>query len=324
MAKLLTYKADNSSRGMSIGNMAISALIDITGSFAKATQKLSEIFNMQGNIYPVTTEDLILCAGLDNGDVIVGKENIVTRTRETKSRIKQIFLKDGNAKTLPEVVDAIKTANVIVLGPGSLYTSVCSNLLLDEVSKAIAKSRAKKVYISNIMNQPGESDGYTLAMYVNEIERYIGKHVLDYAIVNNGEITEEMIKDFNQEDSAPVKIDLENIQNRAISVVKEDLVLTAPGSIIHDCDRLAEIIMKITKSNRVGDLNIVKIKKKHSKRAKMLEMKEKIRSKKANKASKKSVGKTKKVSKEKAAPKKSSKKSISPAEKIMKITKRKG
>lgn len=321
MSKILTYKSENLSRGMSIGNMVISALIDITGSFAKATQKLSEVFNMQGNIYPVTTEDLILCAGLDNGDVIVGKENIVTRTKETKSRIKQIFLKDGNVKSLPEVIDAIRTANVIVLGTGSLYTSVCSNLLLDEVSRAIIKSKAKKIYISNIMNQPGESDGYTLAMYINEIERYIGKHVLDYAIVNNGEITEEMIKDFNQESSTPVKIDLENIQNRAISVVKEDLVLTAPDSIIHDSDRLAEIIMKITKSNRVGDLNIVKIKKKHSKKAKMLKIKEKFRNKKRKNDYSKVKKNTNTVKKQS---KKSNKKTISPAEKIMKITKKKG
>ena len=141
------------------------------------------------------------------------------------------------------------------------------------MSKAILKSRAKKVYVSNIMNQPGQTAGYTLARYINELERYIGKHVLDYAIVNNGVITEEMMKDFNQEESYPVKIDLENIQNRAISVIKEDLVLTAPGSIIHDSDRLAEIIMAITKSKKIGKLNIVKIKRKH------MENERKIRSK---------------------------------------------
>ena len=167
---------------------------------------------------------------------------------------------------------------MIVLGPGSLYTSVASNLLIDEVSKAIIKSRAKKVFVANIMNQPGQTDGYTLARYVNEIERYIGKHVLDYAIVNNGKITNEMIKDFNQENSTPVKIDLENITNRAICVVKEDLVLTAKDAIIHDSDRLAEIIMDITKSKRVGNLNIVKVKKKHMKKEKMLKHKKKLSS----------------------------------------------
>lgn len=269
MDKLLTYK-ENDIKGQSVGNMVISALIKITGSFTKAVEKISEIFDMQGSIYPVSTDDIVLCAGLENGEVVVGKENIIERVREMKSPIKQIFLKEGSISPMPEVIDAIKSANVIVIGPGALYTSVVSNLLIDEVSKAIIKSKAKKVYISNIMNQPGQTDGYTLARYINEVERYLGKHVLDYAIVNNGEITEEMIKDFNQEESTPVKIDLENIQNRAISVIREDLVLATKSGIIHDTKRLSEIIIKLAKSRRTGDLNIVKVKKKHMKKEKKL------------------------------------------------------
>lgn len=269
MDKLLTYKV-NDIKGQSVGNMVISALIKITGSFTKAVEKISEIFDMQGSIYPVSTDDIVLCAGLENGEVVVGKENIIERVREMKSPIKQIFLKEGSISPMPEVIDAIKSANVIVIGPGALYTSVVSNLLIDEVSKAIVKSKAKKVYISNIMNQPGQTDGYTLARYINEVERYLGKHVLDYAIVNNGEITEEMIKDFNQEESTPVKIDLENIQNRAISVIREDLVLATKSGIIHDTKRLSEIIVKLAKSRRTGDLNIVKVKKKHMKKEKKL------------------------------------------------------
>ncbi|MEG2348362.1 MAG: uridine diphosphate-N-acetylglucosamine-binding protein YvcK [Clostridia bacterium] len=275
IGKILTYQVDETS-SQTIGNSVISALINITGSFQKATEKISEVFKIRGKILPVSTDEIVLCAGLENGEVVVGKENITESVIELKTPIKQIFLKDGTIKPLPEVIDAIKSANVVVLGPGALYTSVASNLLIEDVSKAIIRSKAKKVYISNIMNQPGQTDGYTLARYINEIERYIGRHVIDYAIANSGEITEEMIKDFNQDLSTPVKIDLENIQNRAISVVKEDLVLTAPSAIIHDSDRLAEIIMSIAKSKRIGDLNIVKIKKKHMKKEKLLILKAKI------------------------------------------------
>ena len=272
MDKLLTYKMNDDSN-QSVGNSIISALINITGSFTKAVQKLSEIFDMRGNRYPVSNDEIVLCAGLENGEVVVGKENIIGRVRKMRSPIKQIFLKEGSITTTPEVIDAIRSAQVIVIGPGALYTSVISNLLLDDVSKAIIKSKAKKVYISNIMNQPGQTDGYTLARYINEVERYIGKHVLDYAIVNNGEITSEMIKDFNQEESTPVKIDLENIQNRAISVIREDLVLATKSGIIHDTKRLSEIIVKLAKSRRTGDLNIVKVKKKHMKKEKKLKNK---------------------------------------------------
>lgn len=280
MDKLLTYN-ENDSYDQSVGNTIISSLIKITGSFTKAVKKLSEIFDIKGNIYPVSTDEIVLCAGLENGEVVVGKENIIERVREMKSSIKQIFLKEGNISTLPEVIDAIKSAQVIVIGPGALYTSVISNLLLDDVSKAIVKSKAKKVYISNIMNQPGQTDGYTLARYINEVERYLGKHVLDYAIVNNGEITNEMIKDFNQLESTPVKIDLVNIQNRAISVIREDLVLATKSGIIHDTKRLSEIIIKLAKSRRTGDLNIVKVKKKHMKKEKKLQKGKKHKNKKS-------------------------------------------
>ena len=257
-------------------------------------------------------EDLILCAGLENGEVVVEKENISERVKETRTSIKQIFLKDGSLKVVPEVVEAIKKANIIVLGPGSLYTSIASNLLFEEVSKAIIKSKAKKVYISNIMNQPGQTEGYTLARYINEIERYLGKHVLDYAIVNNGEITPEMIKDFNQEDSTAVKIDLENIQNRAICVIQEDFVLTAKNALIHDADRLAEIIMTLSLTKSIGDLNIVSMKRKHMQKEKILTGKKFIKSKLSEKKAKKIQ---KKLEKEKNSKKTKKNKEIKTSEK---------
>ncbi len=282
--KLLTYKSDD--ENLSVGNEIIKGLVKTNGSFAKGIAKISDLFKMQGNIYPVTTDNIVLCAGLKNGEVVVGKENIVERVKELKTPIKQIFLKEGTIRAYPEVIDAIKNANVIILGPGNLYTSVASNLLIEDVSKAIIHSKAKKVYIANIMNQPGQTDGYTLAKYINEIERYIGKHVLDYAIVNNGKITDEMIKDFNQKDSTPVRIDLENIQNRAISVVKDDIVLTATDSLIHDSDRVADIIMSIAKSKKNGKLNIVKVNKKQMKKKKIGEFKKNLKTKMNNNSKK--------------------------------------
>ena len=218
-SRLLTYNYDET-KGSTLGNLIINALTNITGSFPKAIDKLSDIFQVQ-----------------------------------------------------------INKANIIVLGPGSLYTSICSNLLFEDINRAIIKSKAKKVYVANIMNQPGQTEGYTLARYINEIERYLGKHVLDYAIVNNGEITPEMIKDFNQEDSTAVKVDIENIQNRAICVIQEDFVVTAKNALIHDADRLAEIIMTLSLTKATGDLNIVSLKKKHMKREQLMSNRKLIKSK---------------------------------------------
>ncbi|MEG1705499.1 MAG: YvcK family protein [Clostridia bacterium] len=267
--KVLTNRVESGLRkSHSVGSLIISSMISITGSFQEALDKIPEFFKIEGQILPTTIEETSLCAGLENGEIIVGKNNISPRVSEIKSSIKQVFLKDGSIKANPKVIDAIKHANVIVLGPGALYTAVISNLLLAEVSKAIISSKAKKIFIANLMNSPGETDGFTLAKHVNEVERYLGKHVLDYVIANNGQITNEMVKDFNQGNSAQVMLDIENIQNRAISVITEDLVMTAPSSIIHNSKRVSEIIMSIAKTKKIGKLNIVNLKKKHMKKEK--------------------------------------------------------
>lgn len=264
MEKLMSYRfKDGKIDNHSLGNLMIVAMTDVMGGFAPAIKAMSNIFNVTGNILPVTLDKTKLCAGLENGEIVVGEDNIRPRVLESKSRIKQIFLKDASAAPAPGVLEAIKDADVIVIGPGSLYTSVICNLLVDDIGKAIIQSKAKKVMIANLMNEPGETLGYTLAKHVNEVERYIGKHVLDYVIVNNGEITEDMIFDFNQGESTPLSIDLENIHNRALTVIQEDLVITAPNCIYHDSMRISEILIDIAKSKKIGNLNLLKQKKKH-------------------------------------------------------------
>ena len=288
MESLLTYrftggKVDNHS----LGNLFIAALTEITGSFPEAIQKMADIFNVRGKILPVTIGKAKLCAGLENGEIVVGENNIRPRVLESKSKIKQIFLKDGEVVPADGVIESIRNADVVVIGPGSLYTSGACNFLVNDLGKAIMQTKAKKIFISNLMNEPGETLGYTLAKHVNEIERYIGKHVLDYCICNNGEITKDMIKDFNQGASTPVTIDLENIQNRAISIIQEDLVVTAPSAILHENHRVAEIIIEIAKRKKGGKLNLLKIKKKHKKVvAKKLKTQEKTKENKKESAKK--------------------------------------
>lgn len=272
MEKLLSYRfQDGKIDNHSLGNLIIVAMTEVMGGFAPAVQKVSEIFRVKGKILPVSLDKAKLCASLENGELVVGEDNIRPRVLESKSRIKQIFLKDVEAEPAPGVLEAIKEADIIVIGPGSLYTSVICNLLVNDISKAIVQSKAKKVMISNIMNEPGETLGYTLAKHVNEVERYLGKHALDYVISNNGEITEDMILDFNQGSSTPVAIDLQNIQNRTISVIEEDLVITAPNAILHDNLRVAEIIVELAKSKNMGSLNLLK--KKNSKKKKKIKTK---------------------------------------------------
>lgn len=282
MEKLLGYRfQDGKINNHSLGNLIIVAMTEIMGGFAPAIQKLSSIFNVKGKILPVSLDKAKLCAGLENGEIVVGEDNIRPRVLESKSRIKQIFLKDTEATPAPGVIEAINEADIVVLGPGSLYTSVICNLLVNGVGKAIIQSKAKKIMIANLMNEPGETLGYTLAKHVNEVERYLGKHVLDYVLANSGEITEDMMYDFNQGASTPVVVDLENIQNRTISVIEEDFVITAPNAILHDNLRVSEIIIEIAKSKKMASLNLLKSKNKKEKvslKKKLLRMikKEKI------------------------------------------------
>lgn len=263
MERLLEHKFEEGTNNEhSLGNLLVAAMTETLGGFAPAIQKISSIFNMKGKILPITLDKAKLCAGLENGEIVVGVSNIRARVIESKSRIKQIFLKDTEATPAPGVIEAINEADIIVIGPGSLYTSVICNLLVNDVSKAIIQSKAKKVIITNLMNEPGETLGYTLARHVNEVERYLGKHVIDYVLTNNGEITEDMVLDFNQGASTPVTVDLENIKNRTISVIEEDLVITAPNAILHDNLRVSEILIEIAKAKNIGSLNLLKNKNK--------------------------------------------------------------
>ena len=297
--KVLTYSIDSGVRkSHSIGSMIISAMIDICGTFQEALDRIPEFFKIEGQILPTTMEETSLCAGLENGEIIVGKYNISPRVSELKSPIKQVFLKDGSCKVNPKVLDAIKHANVIVLGPGALYSTVISNLLLPELSKAIVMSKAKKVFIANLMNSPGETDCYTLSKHVNEVERYLGKHAIDYVIANSGEVTAEMITDFNQGKSSQVVLDIENIQNRAISVITEDLIMTAPSSIIHNSKRVSEILMSICKTKRNGKLNVVSMKKKHMRKERKIKNNKVGLKEKTNEVISSSKGKVKDILKE--------------------------
>lgn len=294
MEKLLSYRfKDGKIDNHSVGNIIIAAMTEIMGGFAPAIQKLSEILNVKGKILPVTLDKAKLCAGLENGEIVVGENNIRPRVLESKSKIKQIFLKDVEASPAPGVIEAIKEADAIVLGPGSLYTSIICNLLVNEVGKTILQSKAKKIMVSNLMNEPGETLGYTLAKHVNEVERYLGKHILDYLIANNGEITNDMLIDFEQGQSTPVIADLPNIQNRTISVIEEDLVITAPKSILHDNLRVAELIIEIAKSKKTGDLNLLKRKKQHKKKA--YKINNNFKSKKTNNVKSRFINKMKSI-----------------------------
>jgi uncharacterized cofD-like protein len=245
MEQLLQYRfTEGMLKGQSFGNLFLAAMIGISNSFEEAVKRMSEVLAVSGKVLPVTVEDVRLIAELENGTIIRGESKIPEIQQKENSRIKRIYLEPSPAAPFEEVLVDILNAEAIVLGPGSLYTSVIPNLLVDGICDAIETSKAIKIYVCNIMTQPGETLGYTATDHIKALFDH-GLKSLDYVIVNKGEIPEEYRQRYIRDLSEPVKYDKEEIEKMGIKVVEEDLVTVKQEYIRHDEQKLAEIIVDL-------------------------------------------------------------------------------
>jgi len=245
MEQLLQYRfTEGMLKGQSFGNLFLAAMIGISNSFEEAVKRMSEVLAVSGKVLPVTVEDVRLVAELENGTIIRGESKIPEIQQKENSRIKRIYLEPSPAAPFEEVLVDILNAEAIVLGPGSLYTSVIPNLLVDGICDAIETSKAIKIYVCNIMTQPGETLGYTATDHIKALFDH-GLKSLDYVIVNKGEIPEEYRQRYIRDLSEPVKYDKEEIEKMGIKVVEEDLVTIKQEYIRHDEQKLAEIIVDL-------------------------------------------------------------------------------
>ena len=243
MEDLLQYRfKDGRLKNQSFGNLFLAAMAGISDNFEEAVQKMSSVFAVTGKVIPVTLDNMQLVARLQNGNIVEGESQIPEEAIKQNSRIDELMIKPENAKALKEALDAIKEADAIVMGPGSLYTSITSNLLVKDISKAVRKSNAIKIYISNIMTQPGETTGFKVSDHLKVLRKYGGKDIVDYVIVNTGEITEELKEKYSQEGAELVKLDKEDIKSMGIKIVGDNLVKIQNGTVKHDSDKLAEVL----------------------------------------------------------------------------------
>jgi len=246
------FKGGGGLDGMSFGNLFIAALTKIKNGFDKAVKETSKILAIQGKVLPSTLQDTHICAELDDGTIIEEEFNI---RKPYKRPIARVFLKDKGVKSPPECIDSILKADLIVLGPGSLYTSVICNLLIKDISKAIKKSKAKKVYICNLMTQPGQSDNYTALRHIEEVVRYLGRGVLDYVILNRGIPEEKLLKRYFEEEGAIlISPELEAIKRLGVTPIvrniidkeHEKLELWQKQDLLrHDSHKLAKILFQL-------------------------------------------------------------------------------
>ncbi len=222
LSKLFQYRfaTGRGLKGHSFGNLFLTALTDVTGDFAQAVKLSSEVLSIAGRIYPSTSANVSLEATLADGRVVVG-ETLISRST---ARIEQVRLKPGRTKPLKETIQAIAEADLISFGPGSLYTSVIPNLLVDGVPEAIRASRAYKAYFVNLMWQPGETIGYTASDHVEAINRHAGGNVLDCVVVNTRHMRKKVLAHYEQLGVRPVANDLNRLANMGLSIVARDLL----------------------------------------------------------------------------------------------------
>jgi len=251
LRSLFDYRFDRGEGldGHSFGNLLLTALTEITGTSEAAIKKASTLLNIKGQVLPVTLQDTRLVAELRDGTIVRGEAQIDVRTVKTEMPIHRIYL-DPEATVYAETQEALRQADVIIIGPGDLYTSVLPNLLVRGVPQAIRASAAAKVYVCNLMTKHGETDGFSASDFVAEVLRYLGKGAaLDYVLLDDADYEPELMERYAQEQSFPVRADLERCRQLVSDVIVAPL--SCCGSLIrHDSDLLAKQIMLIAQQRK--------------------------------------------------------------------------
>jgi len=225
--------------GHNFGNLFLAALTHVTGDFAEAVRVSSKVLAIRGRIFPSTVSNVSLVATLENGRKVHGE----TRITASRSPIKKLSLLPRAVRPLPKAVEAIREADLILLGPGSLYTSILPNLLIPEIANAIAKSKAPRVYIANLMTQPGETSGYALADHLRAIQRHTPRRVIDWVVANRQSVSPEVAKRYRAQGAEPVAVDIPELQKLGYRVVLDNL-LEEHGLIRHHPPRLARLLLE--------------------------------------------------------------------------------
>ena len=242
LARLFQYRFDHGDlEGHSFGNLFLAALSNITGDFAQAVQMSSQILAARGRIYPSTNTNVTLSARMDSGALVHGETSITA----SPHRILELMLSPADAEPLPGTLDAIAHADLITLGPGSLYTSLITNLLVRGIPEALAASKATRVYIANLMTQANESLGLTASQHIEKIREHTrGQRIFDYALINTAPISPTLLEQYAREGQLPIEPDLDRI--RALGVEPIPGNFAHEGNVLrHDYDRVTETLLQL-------------------------------------------------------------------------------
>jgi len=245
MEDLLQYRfKDGRLKNQSFGNLFLAAMDGISSNFEEAVHKMSSVLAVTGKVMPVTLDNLILKAKYKDGSMAQGESTIPEEAIKRNTKIDKLFIEPKGARALKEAIQAIVEADAVILGPGSLYTSVIPNLLVKDIAEALQKTKGIKIYISNIMTQPGETDGFSVSDHIKTIYKHGGNGIIDYVIVNVGRIDKNLAGKYHEEASHLVDIDEDEVNKLGVKVIEGDFISAKNGLIRHNSEKLASILIE--------------------------------------------------------------------------------
>ena len=240
LEKMFQYRFDSGEvKGHPVGNLMIAAMTDIHGDFSTAVKVMSRILNVRGTVLPTTNDIATLNAVLSDGEIIRGESSIT----KAGGVIDHVYITPSRVKPNEDVLKAIEEADYIIMGPGSLYTSIIPNLVISNVSEKIRESNAKKIYVCNVMTQHGETDNYSVCDHILAINKHVEENIFDLVIANSREFDDSILSKYHKEKQEPVKIDHEKIEALGIKLIKNnDVGIVDNNTIRHNADKVSELI----------------------------------------------------------------------------------
>ncbi|KAB7704183.1 uridine diphosphate-N-acetylglucosamine-binding protein YvcK [Bacillus aerolatus] len=240
------FSTKNELSGHSLGNLMIAALTSITGDFVHAVQEMSKVLNVRGKVLPAANQSVVLHAEMEDGTIVSGESKIPYSGK----RIKRVFLSPDKIQPLPETIRAIREADLIIVGPGSLYTSILPNLLVPQIGEEVCLSNAKKVYICNLMTQAGETLDFTASDHVKAIYDHMSCAFMDTILVNNEPIPEHIQEKYKEEMAKPVFYDVDLLKSLGLNVIFDEIVIREDGVVRHDTNKVADILFQLIQDKK--------------------------------------------------------------------------
>jgi uncharacterized cofD-like protein len=256
MREILKYRfKDGRLAGQSMGNLMIAALNEIYGNFEEAVSRMSDILRVQGRVIPITSAAVRLCAELENGNLVFGESQIPRVVLSEASPIKRVFLWPSDSDASVAACRAVSDADVVLIGPGSLFTSIIPNFLSRGLREALSASRGAKVYVCNVMTQPGETDGFGVREHVERLAEYTGAGLIEYVIANDRVPDADALKPYASDGArrvVPTERDAEYLRQNGIRLLRGDFIEIKNGYIRHDSGRIADAIAGLAARAGVG------------------------------------------------------------------------